>query len=107
VETSPDLRHFNALANPRFVITLLTPGGDMSLAPGQEARLHLGGIPTRGIDEHLYVLLTGHQSGILFQTLTPFRESNILTPVFLYYYHVASEYINIFSGEKEKAKSLV
>jgi hypothetical protein len=25
----------------------------------------------------------------------------------LYYYHVASEYINIFSGEKEKAKSLV
>src|SRR5205807_9838527 len=37
VETSRDLRRFNALANPDFVIPKLPPGGDMSFAPGQEA----------------------------------------------------------------------
>src|SRR5258708_33518119 len=37
VETSGDLRRFNALANPRFIISLFTPGGDMSFAPGREA----------------------------------------------------------------------
>src|SRR5216683_675232 len=37
VETSSDLRRFNALTNPRFIISLFTPGGDMSFAPGREA----------------------------------------------------------------------
>src|SRR5215467_14513289 len=33
VETSRDLRCFNALTNPRFIISLLTPGGDMLFTP--------------------------------------------------------------------------
>src|SRR5258707_10717104 len=37
VETSSALRRFNALTNPRFIIFLFTPGGDMFFAPGREA----------------------------------------------------------------------
>jgi hypothetical protein len=39
------------LAKPGFVIPKLPPGGDMSFAPGQEARLHLGSLPTGGLNE--------------------------------------------------------
>src|SRR5258708_16012944 len=33
VETSSTLRRFNALTNPRFIIFLFMPGGDMSFTP--------------------------------------------------------------------------
>src|SRR5436305_14813449 len=96
VETSRDLRRFNALANPDFVIPKLPPGGDMSFAPGQEARFHLGSLPTGGLNEHLYVLFAGHQRDILFQQLAPTeRAVSSLTTIFL------SVSITTFSHERK------
>src|SRR5947208_254773 len=83
VETARDLRRFNAVANPGFVISKLPPGGDMSFAPGQEARLHLGSLPTGGLDDHLYVLFVGPQRDILLQQLTP-PKRRYRRSVFLY-----------------------
>jgi hypothetical protein len=77
----------------------------MSFAPGQEARLHLGSLPTGGLNEHLYVLFAGHQRDMLLQQLAP-PKRRYRRSVFLYYSLPIREYNNIFSGEKETVKGL-
>src|ERR1019366_974503 len=76
MKPSADLCHFNALANPHFIVSLLAPRCGMVFAPGEETNLDFRRFLEEGVNKHLSVLLACYQIDVIFHRQLPFFHSH-------------------------------